>query len=78
MLETAEAMRLPEEPASYSLIVIYVVLAFLGQAAIGGALLQANLLPAWIGWLIIAWNLGGWSPCQSPHPAMCIFRCCTI
>lgn len=58
LLVTTEAMRLPEGPASYPLIVIYVVLAFLGQAAIGGALLQSDLLPAWIGWSTIVWNIG--------------------
>jgi hypothetical protein len=54
LLAAAEAMRLPSSP----LIVVYVILAFLGQAAIGGALLQANILPSWIGWTTIAWNLG--------------------
>ena len=58
LVVAAEAMRLPEGPVSYPLIVIYVVLAFLGQAAIGGALLQSNLLPAWIGWTAIGWNAG--------------------
>ena len=58
LLVAAEAMRLAEGEASYPLIVIYVLLAFLGQAAIGGALLQSNLLPAWIGWATIAWNMG--------------------
>lgn len=58
LVVAAEAMRLPEGQASYPLIVIYVVLAFLGQAAIGGALLQSNLLPAWIGWTTIGWNAG--------------------
>jgi hypothetical protein len=41
----------------YPLIVIYVALAFLAQAAIGGALLQARLLGEWIGWATIIWNL---------------------
>ena len=41
----------------YALIVIYVVLAFLAQAAIGGSLLQSSLLPAWIGWVTILWNM---------------------
>lgn len=57
LLVAAEAMQLPEGGASYPLIVIYVVLAFLGQAAIGGALLQSNVLPLWIGWTTIVWNL---------------------
>jgi hypothetical protein len=54
----AEAIRLPGEQLSYPLIVLYVVLAFLGQAAIGAALLQSTLLPAWIGWTTIVWNIG--------------------
>jgi hypothetical protein len=41
----------------YPLIVVHVVLAFLGQAAIGGALRQARLLAPWIGWATIVWNL---------------------
>jgi hypothetical protein len=41
----------------YPLIVVYVVLGFLGQAAIGGALCQARLLAPWIGWVTIVWNL---------------------
>lgn len=57
LIVAAEAIRLPEGEASYPLIAIYVVLAFLGQAVIGGALLQSNLLPAWIGWFAIFWNL---------------------
>lgn len=57
LLVAAEAMRLSEGQGSYPLIVIYVILALLGQAAIGGALLQSNLLPAWIGWTTIFWSL---------------------
>ena len=57
LLAAAEAMQLPEGRVSYPLIVVYVILAFLGQAAIGGALLHANLLPSWIGWTTITWNL---------------------
>ena len=40
-----------------ALIDIYVVLAFLAQAAIGGALRQSRLLAPWIGWATILWNL---------------------
>ena len=46
------------EQRGYALIVMCVVLAFLAQAAIGGALLQSRLLAAWIGWVTILWNLG--------------------
>ncbi len=56
----AEASSLtPGSENHYPLIVIYLVLAFLAQVAIGGALLQAGLLAAWIGWITIVWN-GGW------------------
>jgi hypothetical protein len=40
-----------------ALIVIYVVVAFLAQAALGGAVLQSGVLAAWIGWVSIVWNL---------------------
>lgn len=36
---------------------IYVVMAFLAQALIGAALLQARLTAAWIGWLCVVWNI---------------------
>jgi hypothetical protein len=42
--------------SAYALIVIYVVLAFFAQAAMGAALLATGFLPAWIGWLAIGWN----------------------
>jgi hypothetical protein len=41
----------------YSQVVVYVVLAFLSQAAFGVALLVTGFLPAWVGWATIAWNL---------------------
>jgi hypothetical protein len=42
---------------TYPLVVIYVVLALLAQAVIGAALLQSGLLPAWVGWVAIVWNI---------------------
>jgi hypothetical protein len=36
----------------------YVVLAFLAQAAVGGALLQAGVVAGWIGWATVVWNVG--------------------
>ena len=41
----------------YGVIVIYVVMAFLAEAAIGGAIIQSGLLAAWIGWATILWNV---------------------
>jgi hypothetical protein len=43
---------------NWALAIIYVVLAFLAQAAIGGSLLQAELLPPWIGWATVVWSIG--------------------
>ena len=61
-LVAAEALSLSLgegfEQRGYALIVMCVVLAFLAQAAIGGALLQSGLLATWIGWVTILWNLG--------------------
>ncbi len=55
---TAEALDLSGNGQNlYPLIVVYVILAFLAQAAIGGALRQSNLLVPWIGWATILWNL---------------------
>jgi hypothetical protein len=53
-----EVLELARTTPSYPLIVVAVVLTFLGQAAIGGGLLQARLLAPWIGWTAVLWNLG--------------------
>ena len=41
----------------YPITVAYVILAFIGQAIIGAAFLQAGLLAGWIGAAAIIWNL---------------------
>ena len=57
LIVAAEALSLTwEYEKVYGFAVIYVVLAFLGQTAIGAALLQAGVLAAWIGWGTILWN----------------------
>jgi hypothetical protein len=54
----AEALSLNPGPQNfYPLIVTHVVLALLAQAVVGAALLQAGLLPAWVGWGAILWNV---------------------
>lgn len=53
----AETSFISSGEQAYSQIVIYVVLAFLAQAAIGVGLLQTDLLPGWIGWATIIWSL---------------------
>ena len=55
----AEALDLTrKEQSYYPLVVIYIVLGYLAQAAIGGSLLQSSLLSAWIGWATIVWCIG--------------------
>jgi hypothetical protein len=39
-------------------VILYVILALLGQAAIGAALVQIGLAAAWVGWVTIIWNVG--------------------
>jgi CHASE2 domain-containing sensor protein len=57
LLVAAEALSLTlGYEKLYGLIVTYVVMAFLAQAAIGGALLQVGVVAAWIGWGTILWN----------------------
>src|SRR3712207_2390500 len=59
VLVAAEGLSLSPgfENRDFALFFIYVVLAFLAQSAIGGALLQSGLLARWIGWVTILWNL---------------------
>jgi hypothetical protein len=38
--------------------VLHVVLVFLAQAVFGASLLRTGLLPGWVGWATIIWNLG--------------------
>jgi hypothetical protein len=54
----AEASLVSRQDWAYSQVVVYVVLAFLAQAAFGASLLLTGFLPAWVGWATIAWNLG--------------------
>jgi hypothetical protein len=54
----AESYMISARSPVYALIVVYVVLAFPGQGAIGLSLLITKILPAWIGWTMIVWNLG--------------------
>lgn len=53
----AESMFLNGREWLYPSVIIYVVLAFLAQAAFGVALLETRLLPLWVGWATIVWNL---------------------
>lgn len=53
----AETVSLNRQEIIYPTIVVFVILAFLGQAFFGLALLRTGLLPAWVGWTTVIWNL---------------------
>ena len=58
LIVAAEALNLTLGYAQvYGLVVSYVIIAFLAQAIIGGALLQAGSVAGWIGWATIFWNI---------------------
>lgn len=54
---TAETAYVAKRDWVYPQIVLYVVLAFLAQAAFGAAILQTGFIAAWVGWITILWNL---------------------
>ena len=54
----AETAYLGKRDWMYPQIVLYVVLAFLAQAAFGASLLQTGFVEGWVGWVTIVWNLG--------------------
>ena len=54
----AETISFPSEDIVYPPIVAYVILSFLGQAVFGMALLRTGLVPPWVGWITMIWNLG--------------------
>jgi hypothetical protein len=59
VLLVAEGIGLRQgERSVYPLIVAYVFLALLAQAALGGALVRSKLVPSSVGWLTLAWNVG--------------------
>jgi hypothetical protein len=53
----AETFFISRQEWIYAPIVAFVVLAFLAQAVFGAALLRTSLLPGWVGWTTILWNL---------------------
>jgi hypothetical protein len=53
----AETFQLSGQEWVYAPIVVYVALAFLAQAVFGVSLLQTGLLPGWVGWATVIWNL---------------------
>jgi hypothetical protein len=57
VLGVAEMNELARRPV-FSQIVLHIVLAYLGQAAFGLALLRTGYLARWIGWAAIIWPIG--------------------
>lgn len=53
----AETAYLNKREWNYPQVVLYVVLAFLAQAAFGAAVLRTGLVAGWVGWATIIWNL---------------------
>jgi hypothetical protein len=53
----AETIGLGQQETVYALIVAFVILAFIGQAVFGASILRSGLLPGWVGWATIVWNL---------------------
>lgn len=53
----AETAYLAKRDWLYPQIVLYVVLAFLAQAAFGASLLQTGLVAGWAGWATVIWNI---------------------
>jgi hypothetical protein len=58
VITVAETFFLSQQKWIAAATVVFVVLAFLAQALFGAALLSTGLLPGWVGWATIAWNLG--------------------
>ena len=53
----AESFGLHEQAYIYAPIVASVILAFIGEALFGGAILRTGFLPSWAGWITVMWNL---------------------
>ena len=68
VLIVAETTFLHSRTFVYPQIVVQVVLAFLAQATFGLALLRTGLLPGWVGWATIIWNLGCLVVLPITHP----------
>lgn len=64
-----EPLSLSHQDGLYALTVVFVVLIFLSQAAFGVSVLLTGILPGWVGWATIFWNLA-WLvilPIARPH-----------
>ena len=65
----AESFGLKLDEYMYAPVVASVILAFIGQALFGAAILRTGFLPAWVGWAAVVWSLA-WLvilPIARPH-----------
>lgn len=53
----AETTTISRQEQVYALVVVFVALIFLGEAAFGASILRTGLLPGWVGWATVVWNL---------------------
>lgn len=57
LILTAETFSLHLQTYVYAPVVAFVILAFIGQALFGVAILRTAYLPGWVGWATLSWNL---------------------
>lgn len=57
MILTAEGLGLSGQPHPYPLVVGYVVLALIAQAAVGVAIVRSGSPAQLLGWIVAGWNL---------------------
>lgn len=53
-----EAASLSGQSATGALVVAMVVVLFVAEAILGGAFVRSGVLPAWVGWTVVVWNIG--------------------
>jgi hypothetical protein len=53
----AEAFSLSGQQWISAAVSIFIFLSLLGQAAFGASILRSGFLPAWVGWVTVAWGL---------------------
>jgi hypothetical protein len=58
LIMVAESFNLSRRELVYPLVIVFVVLTFLSEAVFGISILRTGLLPAWVGWAAVIWNLG--------------------
>jgi hypothetical protein len=53
----AETATISRQEQVYALVVVFIILIFLGEAAFGASILRTGFLPHWVGWVTVIWNL---------------------